>query len=93
MYFVVYLHKLNKHFVVPATWIDGISRQMEKFVNISLNKSQVFLVYYTTDATAFVDGRPDTNFDPDFSKMVTDLNADGSYDGCFYGTLKQYKCK
>lgn len=93
MYFVVYLHKLNKHFVIPATWINGIENQMEKFVNVSLNKSQKFLCFYTTNDAAFIDGRPDTTFVPDFSTMVDEVNVDGSFNGCFYGNLKQYKCK
>ena len=93
MYFVVYLYKLNKHYIVPKTWIDGIDSQMEKFVNISLNRSQIFLIYYTTNEAAFIDGRPDPDFNPNFSKIVTDLNADGTFDGCFHGILKQFKCK
>lgn len=92
-YFVVYLFKLNKHCVVPATWIGGIEMHMEKFVNISLNRSQRFLIFYTTNEAAFVGGRPDHNFNPNFSKMVTDLNTDGTFDGCFHGILKQFKCK
>lgn len=93
MYFVVYLHKLNKHFVIPATWIKDIDEQLEKFINASLNKSQIFLCFYTTNAAAFIDGRPDAEFEPDFSTMVNALNDDGSYDGCFYGNLKLFKSK
>lgn len=92
MYFVVYLHMLNKHFVLPASWIKGIGKQIEKFVNISLNQSQIFLCYYTTKNEAFIDGCPDARFKADFSTMVKKINADGSFDGCFYGNLKQYKC-
>lgn len=93
MYFVAHLQVLNKHVVVPAAWIKGIDRQFEKFVNLSLNKSQVFLCFYTTHEVAFVDGRPNGSFEPDFSKMVTHINADGSFNGTFHCQLKQYKCK
>lgn len=93
MYFVVYLHKLNKHCVIPAAWIKDIEPQLEKFINISLNKSQVFLCYNTTNAAAYIDGRPDTDFQPNFSVIVDEINADGTYDGCFLGNLKQFKCK
>lgn len=75
------------------TWINGIDIQMEKFVNMSLNRSQRFLIYYTTNEAAFVDGRPDPDFNPNFSKIVTDLNADGTFDGCFLGILKRFKSK
>lgn len=93
MYFVVYLHKLNKHFVIPAKWIKGIEKQLEKFINVSLNKSQIFLCFHTTNAAAFIDGRPDAEFEPDFSTIVNEVNADGSYEGCFYGNLKRFQCK
>lgn len=91
MYFVVYLFELKNHVVLPATWIRGIGKQIEKFVNLSLNKSQPFLCYYTTNPAAFADGRPDQCYVPDFSKMVDKVNPDGSFDGCFIGKLKQYK--
>lgn len=93
MYFVVHLQLLNKHVVLPTAWIRGIECQYEKFVNNSLNKSQIFLCYYTTNDDAFVNGRPDECFFPDFNKKVKKINDDGSFDGCFYGKLKQYKCK
>lgn len=93
MYFVVYIIKLNKHVVVPATWIKGIAKQFEKFVNSSLNRSQKFLCYYTTNEAAFIDGCPDKNFNVDFSSMINEINQDGTFDGCFIVKLKQYKSK
>lgn len=91
MYFVVYVQKLNQHVVVPYTWIKGIGKQLEKFINLSLNRTQKFLCFYTTNETAFIDGCPDKYYEPDFTKMVDNTNPDGSFDGCFIVKLKQFK--
>lgn len=91
MYFVVYITKLNKHVVVPYTWIKGIGQQFEKFVNASLNRTQIFICYYTTNEDAFIAGRPNKNYVPNFNVMVDQINPDGSFDGCFTAKLKQYK--
>lgn len=88
---MVYITKLNKHVVVPYTWIKGIGKQFEKFVNVSLNRTQNFLCYYTTNDDAFIDGCPNQNFQPDFNTMVDQINPDGSFDGCFIAKLKRYK--
>lgn len=93
MYFVVHLQTLNKNVVVPATWIYGIAKQIEKFVNVSLNPNQIFLVYYTTNDAAFVNGRPDEDFPVNFSSLVKEINSDGSFDGSFFGKMRQFKRK
>lgn len=90
-YFIVYLRQLKKYVVLPASWIKGIENHFEKFVNNSLNSSQQFLCYYTSNQAAFVDDCPDHNFEPDFdSGMIADTNVAQSFDGCFFGKLKHY---
>lgn len=94
MYFVVFLHKLNKNVVLPSTWIRGMDNgQMEKFVKRSLNRSQRFMCYYTTNKAAFVADCPDMDFVPDFQTMVNEIGLDGQYDGCFIGQLISFRCE
>lgn len=91
MYFVVYLPALKKNVILPDTWIHDIQNHFEKFVNKSINSSQLYLCYYTTNNAAFVDTCPDKDFQPDFdSNIITEMNDD-EFDGCFLGKLKQYK--
>lgn len=92
MYFVVYLSALKKNVVLPVSWIHGIENHFEKFMNKSINSSQRFLCYYTTNDDAFVDGSPNEDYQPDFnSAVINEANADETFDGCFYGKLKQFK--
>lgn len=94
MYFVVYLQTLKKNVVLPAAWIQGIGDHFEKFMNRSINTSQLFLCYYTTNNDAFVNGCPNKDFVPDFdSDIITEINANQPFDGCFFGKLKQFKRK
>lgn len=92
MYFIVYLKALRKNVVLPATWIHEIGSHFEKFMNKSINSSQWFLCYYTTNSERFIDGCPDKDFGPDFSTdVIIETNDDESFDGCFHGKLKQFK--
>lgn len=85
---------LKKNVILPSTWINEIDKHFEKFVNNSLNCSQKFVCYYTTNDAAFVDGRPKCEFKPDFSvDLVTEINPDGSFDGCFFGKLQHFNSK
>lgn len=94
MYFVVRLLILGKNVILPTTWIHGIDEHMEKFINNSLNCTQKFLCYYTNKTAAFDNGRPIPEFEPDFAAdMVTNINSDGTFDGCFYGKLQHYSRK
>lgn len=94
MYFIVFLSKLQRNVVLPSSWIKDVDEHYEKFMNYSVNSSQKFLCYYTTKETAFNNGKPKENFPPDFnSNMVSEINADGSFDGCFIGKIKKCKCK
>lgn len=91
MYFVVRLEILKKNVVLPSAWINEIDKHFEKFVNKSLNCSQKFVCYYTTNETAFDNGRPKCEIMPDLSAdLVTEINPDGSYDGCFLGKLQHF---
>lgn len=86
--------RLNKNVILPKTWIYGIEEHLEKFINNSLNCTQKFRCYYTTDAAAFDMGCPKLEFEPDFdADMVTGINPDGSFDGCFYGKMQFFSCK
>lgn len=79
-YYVVYLNLKQKNVIVPATWIKDIEQHYEKFVNNSLNRSQIFLCFYPDESSqSFIDGRPDENFEPDFQS-----------ENCFTGKLKRY---
>lgn len=82
---------LNKNVVVPSTWIRDIDKHFEKFVNNSLNCSQKFVCYYTTNDSVFDDGRPKHEFQPDFTvDPLTELNTDGSFDGYFQAKLQHF---
>lgn len=79
MFFVVYLKALKRNVVLPATWIHEIGSHFEKFMNRSINSSQWYLCYYTTNNNAFVNGRPNDEFLPDFdSDIITEINANES---------------
>lgn len=94
MYFVAYLKTLKKNVVLPANWIHEIGDHFEKFMNRSINTSQWFLCYYTTNSDAFVDGCPNKDFEPDFdADILTEINASEPFDGCFLGRLKQFRRK
>lgn len=79
VYFVVFLREMQKNVILPMSWIKDIENHFEKFVNNSLNRSQLFLCFYPEDAHAFVDGCPDENFEPDFNSEY-----------CFIGKMKRY---
>lgn len=96
MYFVVFLHKLNKNVVVPSTWIRGMNNdQMEKFVRMSLNRSQRFLCYYTSNEAAFEQNMcPKIDFHPDFQSIaLVDTINNGEFDGGFIAQLLAFRCK
>lgn len=94
MFFVIYLPPLKKNVIVPTEWIFDVGNHLEKFINKGLNTNQWFLCYYTTKTAAFIDDQPDKNYDPDFSlELITKINADGEYDGCFVGLLVHFKSK
>lgn len=78
-YFVVFLRELRKNVVLPSTWIKDIDKHYAKFINNSLNRSQLYLCYYTTNDEAHIDGRPNENFQADFNSEY-----------CFHGKLKRY---
>lgn len=69
---------------------------MEKFVKMSLNRSQRFLCYYTTNEAAFdADSQPKTDFWPNFDDitMVDKIGEDGKFDGGFTAQLLSFRCK
>lgn len=78
-YFVVFLREKKKYVILPAKWINDIDNHLEKFVNYSLNCSQQFLCFYTEETHAFINGRPDENFAPDFNST-----------SCFKAKLKRF---
>lgn len=57
------------------------NEQMEKFVQMGLNRNQQF--YYTSTEAAFIADRPrlDLNLDFQKSEMVDEIGADGHFDG------------
>lgn len=93
MYFVVYLKKLNKNAILPISWIKDVENHFEKFVNNSINSSQKFQCYYTTDRNAFDEnGVPRIDLEPNFDMHYVE-NIDDEFDGCFEGKLKKFKSK
>lgn len=98
MYFIVYLEKLNKNVILPATWIKNIEQHFEKFMNRSINRSQAQLCYYTTNAEAFetnntANNRPRKEWLPSFVEMVRETIEGQPFDGCFLGFLQHFKGK
>lgn len=90
MYFVVYLRSLKRNVVLPATWIKNVENHFEKFINLSINRSQWFLCYYTNDDAAFIDGKPDEKFKANFKLPMIQIDTDGPFNGCFLGKLKHF---
>lgn len=87
-YYVVYLHEKQKFVVVPAAWIKDIERHYEKFINNSLNRSQIFLCFHPDESSeAFIDGRPDVKYIPDFQPSNCSLGKLKRYYGEFVLTL------
>lgn len=93
MFFVVYLRALKKNVILPAEWILDIENHLEKFINNSINRSQKFLCYYTSNDAAFLNGCPDADFKPNFSLAMITENSIGAFDGCFIGKLNRFFCK
>lgn len=92
-WFVVFLEKLNKNVVLPGSWIKNIRDHYEKFLNYTVNSSQKFLCFYTTNEAAFdMNNLPKIDFEVDFSSnLVTEINTDGTFNGCFIGRIKKVK--
>lgn len=94
MYFVVYLPSLKRNVVLPASWILNVEDHYEKFINLSINRSQWFLCYYTNNDAAFVDGKPDEKFEVNFKlPMIQIANTADPFNGCFLGKLKHFNSK
>lgn len=95
MFFVVFLPVLKRNVVLPAAWIEKIDDHLEKFMNYSVNSSQSFRCYYTTNELAFDnEGRPKEDISPDFSlDLITKIELNDDFDGCFTGKIKKFKCK
>lgn len=91
MYFVVYLKKLEKNVILPASWIKDVDDHLKKFINKSLNSVQLFRCYYTSSRRAFdAEMRPDSDFVPEFTLNVVSEPIGHNFDGCFFGKLKQF---
>lgn len=91
MFFVVYLIEAKKKVIIPQTWVRGIDQQWKKFLNKSINRNQKYLCFYSDDAHTKDDqGRPNGNFVPDWSSLVT-LQAVYPTTGCYYANLIAYK--
>lgn len=94
MYFVVYLSTLKRNVILPAEWIQNVEDHFEKFMNCSINSTQRFLCYYTTKDEAFIDGKPNKDYMPDFDlAILQEVNSNESFEGCFHGKLKKFKGK
>lgn len=62
MYFIVYIHSIKQHRVVPTKWMREFDLHTEKFMNYGVNSNQSFLVFWTDDLSAFdIDGIPHLN--------------------------------
>lgn len=55
----------KSYVVVPTSWIFGIDDHIDKFVNESINRNQVFSCFYS-DGHTNTDGQPDVGFLTDF---------------------------
>lgn len=91
MYFVVFLKALKKNVVLPTSWIENITNHFEKFLNYSLNSSQTFRCFHTTDEDAFIESRPNEEYQVDFSLELIEQENGENYKGCFLGQIKKFK--
>lgn len=75
MYFVVFLEVLKRNVILPPAWIEKVDEHFEKFINYSVNSSQYFRCYSTTNELAFdLEGRPKNDYSPDFSlDLITEI--------------------
>lgn len=103
MYFLVYIiacteldaskenHLANEgaFVVLPQNWIKDINEHLEKFLNRSLNKNQVFTCYWT-DAAESIDrnGALKLDFEPDFRASFGNVFPS---EGCYLCKLVRAK--
>lgn len=90
MWYVVHLIKPQKNVVIPQKWVRQIEDHLESFLNYRINTSQVFLVYFSTEEDAFIEGHPNEDFEPKFN-----MEVDGRFpdEGCYTGRILKVKSK
>lgn len=76
MYFIVFLKLKKIHVVVPCWWIKDCETTWEKFINRGLNSFQQYLCFYSEKSPAFLDGRPNVNFEPQFNGASRGFSVD-----------------
>lgn len=72
-YFVAYLLEKKVYVALPVGWIYDIDSQHENFINNSINRGKTFTCFYPDELSRFfINGRPDENYDPDFTTDIFD---------------------
>lgn len=91
MYFIVYIKKAKRNVIVPYTWVYGLNRHLQQFLNYGINPNKQHLVFYTdTDnALAFHNNVPSIDFVPDPSIGLAATFPNG---GWYKAYIKKVKC-
>lgn len=88
MWFIIHLKKSGKNVVIPDKWIRGLDNHMESFLNNRINTHQDFLLYFSTEDEALLQGRPNENFEP---KFHMDIDGEFPAEGCYLGNILKVK--
>lgn len=88
MFYVCYVLKAEKNAVFPANWLKDHRKQLEKYINSSLNKNQQLLAYYSQEQLDQIEnGRSAIDFRPNFQLS---MDVDFPNDGCYLVLPKKY---
>lgn len=91
MFFAVHIISARKKAVVPSHWIKDVETQLPKYINNSINRAQVVMVYYSQPAIdAMRRGEPAIHFQPNF--RFSPLNAEFPNMGCYIAKLCKSFC-
>lgn len=88
MYYVCYVVGARRNAVFPANWLKDHRKQLEKFINQSLNKNQQLLAYYSQEQLNHVEnGQSPIDFRPDFQLST---NVEFPATGCYHVLPKRF---
>lgn len=85
MFFVVYFCSAKKHVILPVFWVKDHELMIEKFINLSLNKNQEHLCFWSNKQNAQGEPHGVANFNAPLANDFSSTN-----DVCFMGKLVRY---
>lgn len=77
------------YFTIPVNWVKDLV--WDNHINLSLNKTQFYRCYYTLNDSAWINGVPIENFEPNFCAPIGDTFP--ARENCFICRLAFYSGK